>query len=111
MIDILDTREDLRTQRVSPVEEMEKIALQGSSERYLQIRSCLQEPLRTKLIDFLLSNIDVFAWTPSNMPGIDPEVITHELNIQPQFKPIKQKKRCLGLDRQIAAEEEVDKLF
>src|SRR4051812_32736384 len=45
------------------------------------------------------------------MPGIDPEVIAHELNIQPQFKPIKQKKQCLGLDRQMAAEEEVKKLL
>src|SRR4051812_14172671 len=45
------------------------------------------------------------------MPGIDPEVIAHELNIQPQFKPIKLKKRSLGPDRQMAAEEEVEKLL
>src|SRR5436189_5715215 len=43
------------------------------------------------------------------MPRIDPEVIAHELNIQPQFKPVKQKKRCLSLDQQMAAEEEVEK--
>src|SRR3954467_12381994 len=111
LIDLLDTREDLHMQRVSPVDEVEKVLLEGSPKKYLQIGSCLQEPLKTKLVNFLRANLDVFAWTPSDMPRIDPEVIAHELNIQPQFKPVKQKKRCLGLDRQMAAEEEVEKLL
>src|SRR4051812_47155965 len=101
MINLLDTREDLRLQRVSPVEEVEKISLEGSSNKYLQVGSCLQEPLKTRLIDFLRANLDVIAWTPSDMLGIDPKIIAHELNIQPQFKSIKQKKRCLGLNRQL----------
>src|SRR3954463_9773023 len=53
LIDIVDTREDLHMQRVSPVEEVEKIPLEGSSEKYLQVGSCLQESLKTKLVDFL----------------------------------------------------------
>src|SRR3954466_1068444 len=84
LIDLLDTREDLHVQRVSPVEEVEKIPLERSSEKYLQTGSCLKEPLKARLVDFLRSNLDVFAWTPSDMPGINPEVIAHELNIQPQ---------------------------
>lgn len=45
------------------------------------------------------------------MPGINPNVISHRLNIKPHSKPIRQKKRCLGLDRQRAPKEEVDKLL
>ena len=52
-IDILDTREDLHMQRVSLVEEVEKVPLERSPKKYLQIGSCLQEPLKTKLVDFL----------------------------------------------------------
>src|SRR3954465_2707464 len=45
------------------------------------------------------------------MPGIDPVVIAHHLSIKPEYKPVQQKKRNLGIDRQKAAEEEVDKLL
>src|SRR3954465_4094390 len=45
------------------------------------------------------------------MPGIDPSIISHHLSVQPEFKPVQQKKRNLGIDRQRAAEEEVDRLL
>ena len=28
------------------------------------------------------------------MGGVDPEVITHKMNVNPSFKPVKQKRRC-----------------
>ena len=37
-------------------------------------------------------------------------MITHRLNISPSFKPIKQKRRSLALERQKAVNEEVNKL-
>lgn len=40
-----------------------------------------------------------------------PEVITHQLNVRPQYKYVKRRKRCIGLDRQKTAEEKVDKLL
>ena len=39
---------------------------------------------------FLLKNTDVFAWSPTDMPGIDPEVICHKLSIKADTKPVKQ---------------------
>src|SRR4051812_358038 len=45
------------------------------------------------------------------MPRIDPSVISHCLSIKPKFKPVQQKKRNLGIDRQRATEEEVDRLL
>jgi hypothetical protein len=45
------------------------------------------------LVTFLLANLDVFTWQISDMPGIPREVIEHKLNIDPAFKPIKQKER------------------
>lgn len=37
---------------------------------------------------FLQSNSDVFTWSPADIPGVDPKIITHRLNIQPGIKPI-----------------------
>ncbi|CAL9227009.1 unnamed protein product, partial [Arabidopsis halleri] len=45
------------------------------------------------------------------MPGIDPSVICHELNVDPSFKPVKQKRRKLGVERAKVVNDEVDKLL
>lgn len=45
------------------------------------------------------------------LSGISPNVIAYHLKVQPQFEPVRQKKRCRGQDRQKTAEEEVDKLL
>jgi hypothetical protein len=45
------------------------------------------------LITFLRANLDLFAWQMSDMCEIHREVIEHKLDIDPVFKPIKQKER------------------
>ena len=44
------------------------------------------------------------------MPGIDPSVITHRLNVHPSSKPVRQKKRAFAPKRDNAIKEEVQKL-
>ena len=43
------------------------------------------------LVDFLHSNKDIFAWKPSDMPGIPREVTEHTLKIHSGSKPVKQR--------------------
>ena len=45
------------------------------------------------------------------MGGIDPAIITHKLNTNPSFKPVKQKRRSFAPERQKAINEEVGKLL
>ncbi|KAL0400180.1 UNVERIFIED_CONTAM: Retrovirus-related Pol polyprotein from transposon [Sesamum radiatum] len=54
--------------------------------------------------------MDVFAWTPQDLEGIDPRVISHHLNIDPYVKPVKQKKRYFGLKKEKIIQAEIDKL-
>ena len=44
------------------------------------------------------------------MPGIDPSVMVHRLNVSPSFPPIRQKKRVFAPERDRAIAEEVCKL-
>ena len=44
------------------------------------------------------------------MPGIDPGVITHCLNVYPSSKPVRQKKRVFAPERDNAIKEEAQKL-
>ncbi|XP_074348961.1 uncharacterized protein LOC141687804 [Apium graveolens] len=54
---------------------------------------------------------DVFAWIIANIPGIDPNLITHRLNVDPTRKVVKQKKRTYAPDRLEAIKHEVKKLL
>ena len=45
------------------------------------------------------------------MGGIDPTIITHRLNVNPSFKPVKQKRRSFAPESQKAINEEVGKLL
>ena len=66
--------------------------------------------IKKGLICFLRENIDVFAWSHEDMPGIDPSAITHHLNVYPSSKPVRQKKRVFAPERDNAIKEEVQKL-
>ena len=72
----------------------------------------LASPLiRQALATFLRMNQDVFAWSHEDMPGIDPSVIVHRLNVNPASSPIRQKKRVFAQKRDKAITEEVRKLL
>nr|KAJ0216025.1 hypothetical protein LSAT_V11C300153800 [Lactuca sativa] len=66
---------------------------------------------RHALIDLLRRYKHMFAWTPTNMVGVDRKVIEHKLMIKPGTKEIKQKKRVQGGDRNMAINAEVAKLM
>ena len=65
---------------------------------------------QARLSDFLLANGDIFAWSASDMPGVDPQLVMHSLDVDDRPR-VFQKKRVLGLERQLAAKEEVTKLL
>ena len=44
--------------------------------------------MRMRLVQFLKENVDVFAWSHEDMPGISTKVIQHRLNVDPEKKPI-----------------------
>jgi hypothetical protein len=48
------------------------------------------------LIDFLYANIDIFAWSSSDMPGIPREVAEHALEIRAGSKLVKQRGKVQG---------------
>ena len=63
------------------------------------------------LVDFLCANADIFAWSPSDMPGLPREVTEHSLDIQPNSKPVKQRLRSFDELKCRAIGEEIKKLL
>ena len=48
---------------------------------------------KVEILLFLVQNADVFAWSPYEVPGVDPQFIVHRFNVDPMFPPKKQKPR------------------
>ena len=95
-----------------PTEALENIPLDESNlERYTMVGANLEEKNKKDHVQFLKKNIDVFAWSHEDMPGIDPSVITHRLNICPFFKLVRQKKRVFTSERDNTIKDEVQKLM
>ena len=97
---------------VKPSGELDTIVLEdGRLERTTKIGADLPPKLKESLVQFLKENKDVFAWSHEDMPGIDPSIISHKLNVNPSLRPIKQKRRIFAPERNNAIMEEVDKLL
>ena len=94
------------------VEELEEITLDELRlERTTRMGTLASPLIRQALAGFLKMNQDVFAWSHEDMPGIDPSVIVHRLNINSASSPIRQKKRVFAQERDKAIAEEVRKLL
>ena len=63
------------------------------------------------LIEFIRENRDIFAWKPFDMPGVPRELAEHSLNVDPQFKPVRQYLRRFNEERRKAIGEEVARLL
>ena len=94
-----------------PTEALEDISLdEDDPKKSTRIGADLEGEIKKDLIRFLMENIDVFAWSHEDMPGINPSVITHLLNVYPSSKPMRQKKIVFAPERDNAIKEEVQKL-
>jgi hypothetical protein len=63
------------------------------------------------LVDFLRANVETFAWSPSDMPGIPRDVAEHSLDIRAGVRPVKQHLRRFDEEKRRAIGEEVHKLM
>ena len=76
------------------IEDLTEIRIDPNNpDRFFLLGSQLPETEKTKLLNLLMQNKEVFAWTPYEMPGISPEVMCHKLNVVPKHKPVIQTAR------------------
>ncbi|KAK1696167.1 hypothetical protein QYE76_012864 [Lolium multiflorum] len=62
------------------------------------------------LIEFLRERWEIFAWEPSDMPGIPRELAEHALNVDPTAKPVQQSMRRFSEPKRRAIGEEINRL-
>ncbi|KAL2228687.1 UNVERIFIED_CONTAM: hypothetical protein Sindi_1848400 [Sesamum indicum] len=98
-------------EHLKPSDEYKVVQLApDESDKTTRIGASMKEK-EMAMISFLRENMDVFAWSPSDFTGINPEVIVHRLNVDPTMRPVQQKKRSFGSDKNEIIRKEVDKLL
>jgi hypothetical protein len=63
------------------------------------------------LLRFLFNNKDVFAWTANDLCGVNRDVNEHSLNVDPSFRPRKQRFQKMSDDKAEGARNEVKRLL
>ena len=72
---------------------MVKVRILPDDDRSCLIGASVKDKERVEMLLFLMRNVDVFAWSLYEVPGVDPEFIVHKLNVDPLYPPKKQKLR------------------
>ena len=89
---ILATRENhtwIIGEEENKVEALETVALvEDGTAKTTRIGTTLSPEMRTRLIEFLKENLDVFTWSHEDMPGISPKIIQYKLNVDLERKPV-----------------------
>ena len=90
VIEDLELRDEADLRSGELVKELDDVVIdEPEQNRVLKIGVTAPEPLKALLAQFLGANTDVFAWSHEDMPGINPRVAAHHLNIDPMTKPVR----------------------
>ena len=92
------------------MDPLESILL-GGLDKHTYASSLLSREEKEQLRQVLLCNIDVFAWTHSDMTCISSMHASHKLNVVPSTRPIRQRVRRFHQDHHQVIQAEVDNLL
>uniref|UniRef100_A0A2N9F1Z7 Uncharacterized protein n=1 Tax=Fagus sylvatica TaxID=28930 RepID=A0A2N9F1Z7_FAGSY len=97
--------------RISAKEELIDLSSDPNIQRPVSISTSLSASERTQLVALLKEYQDIFAWQYNEMPGIDPALVAHSLNVEPGAKPIVQPMRTFHPEIEAQISQEVQKLL
>ena len=66
-----------------------RVRILPDDDRSFLIDASMADKERVEMLLFLMQNVDVFAWNPYKVLGVDPEFIVHKLNVDLLYLPKK----------------------
>ncbi|XP_028085990.1 uncharacterized protein LOC114286968 [Camellia sinensis] len=112
IIEGLDVKDEEELVRGELVEKLVEVPTDHTnSAKTARIGNQLSSRAKADLTALLAEYNDVFAWTHSDMPGIDPSFIIHHLSIKPHFRSFRQRQRIFHPEHNTLITSEVDKLL
>ena len=99
--------------QIQPEEELEEVNLEDGlgSPKPVFISSQLTTQEKEQLVALLKRYVDVFAWTYEEMPGLDPGLVVHSLDMDSGVNPVVQPARVFHTEVKAQITQEVRKLL
>ncbi|GAU30269.1 hypothetical protein TSUD_384900 [Trifolium subterraneum] len=97
--------------RPIPDGEFELVPLGEDPTKGVKIGADLPDLVKRQLKACLRKNTELFAWSATRMPGIDPEVACHQLTIDPRVSAVVQRRRKQSPEKAEAARKAVKDLL
>ena len=98
----------VRETRPKAVEEWLEREIGG---KVFKLGRSLEVKLQDQIAKVIERHLDAFAWSASDMPGIDPDFLCHHLEMDTQVRPVRQRRRKFNEDRRQAIRDETQKLL
>jgi len=94
--------------RPQPVEEWLEKKIGGKT---FKLGKTLDGETQDQIAKVISRHLDAFAWSASDMPGIDPDFLCHRLAMDPQVMSIRQRRRKFNEEKRQAIRDETQKLL
>ena len=100
--------EDARERRPDPVENVVERQIGG---RTFRLGQHLSQEEQDQVAAVISRHLDAFAWSASDIPGIDPDFLCHHLTMNSKVRPVRQRRRKFNEERRLMIQEETKKLL
>jgi len=94
--------------RLEPIEDVLEREISGKK---FKLGKSLGQETHDQIAEVIARHFDAFAWSASDMPGIDPDFLCHRLTMDPQVRPVRQRRRKFNDERRQIVKEETKKLL
>ena len=72
------------------------------SSKVFKLGRTLDSETQDQIAKVISRHLDAFAWVASDMPGIDPDFLCHRLAMDPQVRPIRQRRRKFNEEKRLS---------
>jgi len=79
-----------------PTEGWVEMEIKGKK---FKLGGSLSDDTRQQIARVVERHLDAFAWSTSDMPGIDLDFLCHRLAMDPQVRPVRQRRRKFNEER------------
>jgi hypothetical protein len=90
--DILEALEKQDEGSKINIEELEvvNLAKEGEEPKEVKIGTHFTIEQKDALITLLREFCEIFAWSYQDMPGLDTDIVVHQIPLKPECKPVRQ---------------------
>ena len=85
--------EEKEEEKVEALETMELV--DEEPMKTTRVGTTMSVDMKKKLVQFLKENLDIFAWSHEDMPGISLEIIQHKLDVDLKKSLSNRDDKCL----------------